>query len=152
MSQRRTSAAKDILEQQADSALERYGQLTDGFQQSQNAQQPLEAFQDQAQGQSDPHARTSAARDILDQQADEALERYGQTSQSFNAAHDNQQDQGTGQGRGSSMVANDQPTHDLRPDPELAASSDRTSFNDRWNQEQQDAQPEQKNDSQDFGR
>ncbi|MBL4590848.1 MAG: hypothetical protein JKY96_02695 [Phycisphaerales bacterium] len=151
MAERRTSAARDILDAQADNALERYGELADGFKQAKAAEQPLEASQDHSQPSHAPYTSTSAARDIVDAQADNLLEQYGETSQAFNGAHNNEQANDAGQGRESTMVANDQPKPELKPDQDIAKSADRESFNDRWNEERQDAQ-QQDNDRQTHGR
>lgn len=42
-------------------------------------------------------------------------------------------------GRGSGMVGQDQPKHNLRPPPDIREDVDRDSFNDRWMAEQRDA-------------
>jgi len=73
MAERRTSVAKDVLEQKLDNALERYGELTNDFEQAKNSDQPLEISQEVEQR----YTRTSAARDIFEQRADNLLERYG---------------------------------------------------------------------------
>lgn len=36
---------------------------------------------------------------------------------------------------GSTMVKDDELSHDLRPDPEIAADQDRASFDERWEKE-----------------
>lgn len=143
------SDPKGTLEQQAEFALERHGDLSNKFEQAENAQAPLEASTEHER----PYGGTSVARDVLEQQADNALERYGETSQSFNNVHDNEQTQDD-RGRDSNMVSNDRPTHDMRPDPEVAEQADRDRFNDRWTTERQDAKQdqEQSNDGQALGR
>lgn len=97
MAKRLTSAAKDILEQQADNLLERYGLLSNNFEQAQDTAKPLEASQDQGLEEDKRYQGTSAAREILDQNADNLLERYGETARAFNNAHENFQGQ-KGQG------------------------------------------------------
>lgn len=149
MAERRTSVAKEVLEQKLDNALERYGELTNNFDQAQNAEQSLEITQVVEK----PYTGTSAARDILEQRADKLLERYGETSQEFNNAHDNFQED-DGQGRNSSMVTDDKASHELKPDQSLSERDkvDRLIFNERWQNERQEAQQDQQNDGQDLGR
>ena len=45
-------------------------------------------------------------------------------------------------GRSSGMVSDDAMTHDMRPDPEIAAEQDRQTFDERWEAERDAAQSE----------
>lgn len=45
-------------------------------------------------------------------------------------------------GRSSGMVSADAMTHDMRPDPEIAAEQDRQTFDEKWEAERDGAQSE----------
>lgn len=88
---------------------------------------------------------TSYAKEALETQADAALERYGEVSQEFNNAREDDPSQSVeipldrGQSEiedRSEMVANDQPTPQPRPTPELAREPERENFDERWAEEQ----------------
>lgn len=72
---------------------------------------------------------------VLDQQ--EPLSPEFQSAQSdLEAAYDEQESDG------SSMVKEDELSHDLHPDAEMRADQDKASFDERWEQERQAAQDE----------
>jgi len=50
------------------------------------------------------------------------------------------------------MVTDDKASHELKPDQAISERVDRLVFNERWNQEHQNAQQENKNDDQELGR
>lgn len=45
-------------------------------------------------------------------------------------------------GQGSGMVREDSLSHDMRPDPEIAAEQDRQTFDEKWEAEQESARSE----------
>lgn len=82
---------------------------------------------------------TSNARNVqLESEQPSALDQHPGVKQYFDRAQglDAVNDQAHAQGRGSQMVDQDRPEPELKPGPELAAATDRQSFNERWKNEQ----------------
>lgn len=84
---------------------------------------------------------TSYGRDVkfAGQEAN-SLEQHPGVQRYFAEANQNDPSQSAEvdqeQGRGSSMIEQDKPELDLKPDPELASDQDRETFNDKWSSEQ----------------
>lgn len=102
--------------------------------------------------------KTSYAKEALEASADNALERYGFTSEAFNSAREDDPSQSLDnpqleeRGDGSRMVANDQPELAPKPGPEIARPVDRESFDQRWDAEQQRSDDAHQERSGDFER
>lgn len=92
--------------------------------------------------------RTSVAKDVLEARIDSALERYGLAQEAFDHARrdDPSISHENAHLRESSMVSNDRPQHNPRPDPKIARPVDREAFNERWSQEQLAAERDQDRD------
>lgn len=85
---------------------------------------------------------TSNARNVqLESNQPSALDEHPGVKAYFDQAQagDAALDQEQAQGRGSQMVEQDQPSPELKPDPDLAAEIDRQDFNERWESEQSSA-------------
>lgn len=87
---------------------------------------------------------TSHGRDVkLDGQETNSLEQHPGVQRYFAEANQNDPSQSMeaeqDQGQGSSMVEQDKPEPELKPNPEFAADQDRVSFNDKWASEQDNA-------------
>lgn len=133
MSERRTSAAKDILTPSEQSMLETYGVAKNHFE---HARDPMISQQhmDLAREQAAEQAR--AERGGILANGGDRLPEY----------HPPSQQQGERSQPGSQMVREDQPQHNMRPPEEFARAADRESFDTRWYQEyfraqEQDVQP-----------
>ena len=84
---------------------------------------------------------TSNGRDVkLAGQVPNSLEQHPGVQRYFAEANQNDPNQSMeaeqDQGQGSSMVEQDKPEPELKPDPEFAADQDRETFNDKWSSEQ----------------
>lgn len=122
MSERRTSAAKDILTPDTQRLLETYGVARNHFE---HARDPMVSQQ---------HVDLAREQDRDDARAERGsiLEKGGDTLPEFqppDRANDNER-------TGSKMVQEDRPKNDMRPPEEFAKASDRETFDKKWFEEQ----------------
>ena len=141
MTERRTSAAKDILTPRETALLDNYGIARNHFE---HARDPLISQQ---------HIDNAAEKARQDRLADRGSILDG-NSRRLPQVEFEQQNSESGQGEtsGSKMVKDDQPKLENRPPPELAKDSDREAFKEKWLQEQQRAREQDNDRSRDVNR
>ena len=124
MTERRTSAAKDILLPHEKALLETYGVMTNHFE---HARDPMisEQHKDMAYRQELDKAREE--RGSILSNGGERLPQHHEPDR----ANDNQPDQA-----GSKMVKDDRPKQDMRPPEQFAKATDREVFDQKWYEEQ----------------